>query len=396
MPSHGNRVGSVRVGRWVFEIGADGLTVVRAAQEPEAIEHDRLANALAEMHEDLQRALGVESGIDLAERAQAHVEELTQRLERANELRELLAGGLSPETVTEELDGLLEDALERYADGRYRDVLKIARVLAGALLLAYRWRDLVELLSLALAAARLVGDSIGEAWALNEIGVLAGAAGPDPLAVDLLARSRELFDSSHDHAAAETSADNLSAFTPAPSPVAPGPSHGAASWIARHKAAVGGGSAAAAIAAGLAIWLSDPKPDADILAFTTTSELPVPGTFDRERGFDVPANAVDPGETIRACDPLYIVAYVQYSNLSPQTSLTFDWRADGAPWNEQTDSTTWAGPPDFIDAGWAFRFTDDRNVSSGEPIPPGRWDLTVTIDEEVVDEATATLTNSCP
>ena len=219
---------SVRVGGGFLYVGPDRNTLIEPAEEAEAAERTSLADAL-------HRPRPGPSRLDVTEAAMAEAEQVLAQVERGASIVELLGGKVDLETVaTEVLNALLARLNERYQESRFRDVLRLARVLASVLALARRWRDLVWTLELAGEAAQRVGDVAGEAWALHERGTLNVAAGNRETATELLGKARELFEQVGDHAAAELSSHNLEQFAP------PEPSvfQRIAEWAAAHKAVV--------------------------------------------------------------------------------------------------------------------------------------------------------------
>ena len=221
----------VRVGRGLLYVGPGRNTLIEPAEKAEVAERASLAEAL--------RRPGPEpSTLDAAEAAIAKAEEVTVQAERGASILEMLARGPDPATVAKEVDRLLATLNERYRESRFRDVLRLARVLAGILLLAQRWRDLVWTLGLAKEAALELGDVAEEAWALHELGTLNVAAGNGGAATELLDRAVELFEAAGDPAAAELTSQNLQQVAAIAPPPQPGMLDRIAEWSAPHKAVI--------------------------------------------------------------------------------------------------------------------------------------------------------------
>jgi uncharacterized membrane protein YgcG len=221
--------GWVRVGRGLLYVGPERNTLIEPAGVAEAAERASLAEAL-------QRPGPEPSALDATEAAVAKAEKVTTQVERGVSILKVLAGGADPATVAKEVNGLLATLLEHYRESRYRDVLRLARVLAGVLMLAQRWRDLVWTLELAKEAAQGLGDVAAQAWALHELGTLHVAAGNSGAAAELLGRARDLFEEAGDPAAAELTSHNLQQIAAIAPP--PGVLHRIAEWSATHKAVI--------------------------------------------------------------------------------------------------------------------------------------------------------------
>ena len=178
----GEVTGRVQAGRFVLEVGSPAG--MRAHFAP-ALATDATALRVALSQPETQDTV---SG---AEEVVEDVESVTSKVERSLELFTALAQGriLDRKVLLKEVDVLL-GVLERLdRQGRHRDALRLARVLAAVLALAMRWVALVESLRIALRAARALGDAPGIAWARHELGTL--SLGAD----DAAAANRELLES---------------------------------------------------------------------------------------------------------------------------------------------------------------------------------------------------------
>jgi hypothetical protein len=367
----------VHVGGAILRVDGEADTTMRPAAGPEEAERARLADALGDL-------AGEPSALEHAERLRDTADATTARVEEVKAALELLVQGADLGQVVEQLDGWLGEVRRRYAGGDFEGVIRFVRVLTGVLVLARRWRDLVAALSLAVAAAQRVGDMAAEAWALCELGSLALVAGDEPLATQLLGLAADRFERAGDHGAAQEASARLHRH------LAP-PSRRLRS-VARRKLAAG----AVVAVAGLALVLPPERgPDAEIVAFATTSSQHAPGGFDERRGREVPATAVKPGGVLHACDPLYLVAYVRYSDMSRATRVIAEARVAGA--FAARSVSRWTLPTEFTTAERAFhRSAGGPAVSSGRPVPAGRWRYAVRLDGEVRDTESVTLRRSCP
>jgi hypothetical protein len=122
------------------------------------------------------------------------VDAVTDRVEHANKLFRAVSGDrlFDRNLLTGEIGALLGllDRLDR--EGRYEEEIRVAKALHGLCVLAFRWLDLVRSLRFALAGARAVGDKVGEAWALSELGALHLCAGDAKNAAEHLEHALEL------------------------------------------------------------------------------------------------------------------------------------------------------------------------------------------------------------
>ena len=219
----------VRVGRGLLYVGPGRNTLIEPAEKAEVAERASLAEAL--------RRPGPEpSRLDATEAAIAEAEEVTAQVERGASILRMLVQDPDPATVAKEVDRLLATLNERYREGRFRDVLRLARVLVSILLLAQRWRDLVWTLGLAKEAALALEDVAAEAWALHELGTLNIAAGNSGAATELLGSAGELFEAAGDPEAAELTSQNLQQIAAIAPP--PGMLDRIAEWSASHKAVI--------------------------------------------------------------------------------------------------------------------------------------------------------------
>jgi hypothetical protein len=194
--------GRIQVGRFVFEIGHPGGT--RADIAPKAVGANPAPLALALDQPDPPDAL------THAEEAVEEAASVTGRVERALELFTAVAQGqVDRKVVLKEVDVLI-GALERAdREGRYADVIRLARALAALLALLMRWVALVQALKLALKAARALGDPVNAAWAHHELGTFSLGAEDAAAANDHLQTALRLREQVGDRTGAEVTQHNL-------------------------------------------------------------------------------------------------------------------------------------------------------------------------------------------
>ncbi len=165
----------VTVGRYTLEVGAPAGTAIADAEGGPADTARPLQRAL---REDRERAK--EPGPEAPAGADAVVgeaSEVTAKIERAVGLFTAVAQGrVDPAALSSEIDALL-DLLQRLdRKGRWREALRVARILAALLALLGRWLALVRTLRTALHAAEELGDGAAVGWAQHELGTLHLAA----------------------------------------------------------------------------------------------------------------------------------------------------------------------------------------------------------------------------
>jgi PKD repeat protein len=119
--------------------------------------------------------------------------EVTSKIEHAVALvREVASGDLSLQSLGEEADTLFA-LLQRLSRAkRWLDALRVARCLAVVAALIGRWIELLRSLRIALHAAEELGDPLGEAWVLHELGTLHLLAGRHADASRQLERARKI------------------------------------------------------------------------------------------------------------------------------------------------------------------------------------------------------------
>jgi NB-ARC domain len=121
----------------------------------------------------------------------------------------------SPVTLLEESEALMHVQQDAAEARRWGEVLRLGRLLEGALVIGGRWGAWAITLDRCLAAAKATGDRSAEAWALHEIGTRAVCLGETGRARALLGQAVKLRESIPDDAAAAASRQNL-VFVAAP------------------------------------------------------------------------------------------------------------------------------------------------------------------------------------
>jgi tetratricopeptide (TPR) repeat protein len=344
-------------------------------------EHDVLERRPAPAAES-ERAGEVEQALDSAERGLDAGEAVAAEAEHAERVLGLLARAPDPALAAREADTLVRYLAARAREGRTRDVLRGAHVLLGAFLLAERLRELVQVLELARDAAERLGDAAEQAWALQNLGTLAAAAGKAPLATELFEQARALSQSGHGAGSS-------------------GALGKAAAVVSAHKlAAVAVGVVVLGTAPGFVVaggtWygLGGTGGSVDILGFGTRTGASDEGTFEAARGWiRLPASAVEPGETLRACKPLYFDSYVRVEGMQRGTRWSLATTVDGDAfgpvyaevWRRRGSYTSgiqsYNGPP--------------GGSSTGKPVPYGRWTVVVRIGDEERARSEVRLVEDC-
>jgi NB-ARC domain len=115
----------------------------------------------------------------------------------------------SPDRLLKESEALLRVQQRATEIGRWGEVLRLGRLVEGALVLGGRWGAWAILLERCLAAAQTIGDQSTETWALHETGTRAVCLGERGTACASLSRAIKLRESLDDHAGAAASRQNL-------------------------------------------------------------------------------------------------------------------------------------------------------------------------------------------
>jgi hypothetical protein len=349
---------------------------------------------------EVAAAIGNPTALDSIEVVVDEVDDLTGALQSIDRIVKHLSAGADARAVAEDIDAALALALLHFREGRFRHVLRLAHVLVAPLLLAYRWRDLVSLLRLALDAARELGDLAEEAWVRLDLGSLAAVSGDGVAATELFGEARELFERVGDHLGAELSVQNAAPAAPVPPPAPAWTVHGLRHLAAPHMVPVLAGAIVlvvgvvfAGIVAGHG-WPRGGGPTADIVAFAVETDPARrdEGRFDEKAGWVVPRDAVEPGGTLRTCNPVYLRTYIRFARMTAGQR----WSSSSAwPRGKGTGAlrAEWASPRAFT-----VRLSDYDTVGaapSGEPLPPGRYEVAVKVGDRELDRQDMTIASSC-
>jgi hypothetical protein len=380
----------VHVGRAYVYVGPDERIAIRRAPTRERVQAVELAVALREQQKTLTER-GARPSLAEAEALLVEAEGATTPIELAARLVEMVAQGANPAMLASYADALLVFLKVYVQEGRYRDALRLASLLVGALLYMKKWLWIVEALGLARQAADRLGDAAETAWVLHDLGTLAVAAGVKPIAVEALEQAKDLYERVGDHAGAEASSSALSQSAPlAPSAVAV-------------TAAVGAVLIAGAVPGffvGGGTWYfvggtSQPEgaraANAEVTAFAVGNDNKIPGEFEDRTGSTPPSDAVAPGETLAACKPLYVYDWVRFEGIESGTTSSSEISVNGRQF--AIDTRRWDSTEDYTVG--SVNYNGSGGVSSGTPIPYGRWELVVRIEGVEVDRARVTLEEAC-
>jgi hypothetical protein len=314
--------GRIQVGRFVLEIGHPAGTRADVAPESAGANPAPLALALSQP--------GPPDALVHAEEAVEEAASVTGRVERALELFTAVAQGqVDRKVVLKEVDVLI-GALERAdREGRYTDVIRLARALAALLALLMRWVALVQALKMALKAARALGDGFNGAWAEHELGTLSLGAEDAAAANDSLQRALRLREQIGDEPGAEVTRHNLAVLRGAFKP------DGDSFWTKPLAVAAVLAGALLLTVAGLGVWLllRDDKPPAPdtVAPLVSLDEAPESPTTERSASFAFSAD-----EEVR----------------------TFECRLDGGPFQSCVSPHNVPGPLAFGEHRFAVRAVD--------------------------------------
>jgi len=308
--------GRIQLGRFVFEIGHPGGTRADLAPEPAGANPAPLALALDQPEPP-----------DALTHAEAAVEDaasVTGRVEHALELFTAVAQGrVDRQVVLKEVDVLI-GALERAdREGRYADVIRLARALTALLALLMRWVALVQALRLALKAARALADPVNAAWAHHELGTLSLGAEDAAAANHHLETALRLREQAGDQTGAQVTQHNLKVLRKA---------FGGSPWT---KPLIVSAVLAGAALLALVLWLvlkDGDEPVTDTVApVVTLDEVPESSTTERSASFAFSAD-----EEVRR----------------------FECRLDDGPFEDCVSPHNVPGPLAFGEHTFAVRATD--------------------------------------
>ncbi len=130
-----------------------------------------LRRAVARSGKHERRTRKLEGAVESAD-------DVTTKIEHAiTVFKQVASGDLGVQALGEQAD-VLFGMLQRLNHAkRWQDAMRVARCLATLLALVGRWLELLRSLRIALHAAEQLGDPLGEAWALHELGTLNLLAG---------------------------------------------------------------------------------------------------------------------------------------------------------------------------------------------------------------------------
>jgi PKD repeat protein len=107
-------------------------------------------------------------------------------------LKEVASGSRDVSALSDEANTLFALLQRLNHNKRWEDALRVARCMATVAALIGRWLELLRSLRIALHAAEALGDPLGEAWALHELGTLELVAGRNTDANRQLEKAREI------------------------------------------------------------------------------------------------------------------------------------------------------------------------------------------------------------
>jgi hypothetical protein len=180
---------TVPAGRYVLEVGAPPGTLISLAARPKEWDPKPLARALKREERSRPKAAAATLDEVIPEAA-----EVTAKAEKAVQLFNAVAQHqvLEPESLSGEIDALLDLAERLDRHRRFEDAVRLGRALSGLLALTMRWLALARSLRIALRAAQEAGDELAAAWAKHELGTLHLAAEDAAAAERLLGEARDL------------------------------------------------------------------------------------------------------------------------------------------------------------------------------------------------------------
>jgi hypothetical protein len=378
----------VHVGEAYVYVDEPERLASRPAPTRETVRAGELAAELREFQRDPA------SAITALEELVRGAEAATEPVEKVIKLAEDLTRVPDPAIAAAYAERVAVRIVRDYRESRFRDVVRLVGALASLYLLYEKWRGLVAVLQLDRLAAEQLGDAAEAARAVNDLGVLADAAGVAPLAGELFEQARELFEQTGEHAA-ETAgqAAGLAPQAAAHAGVALGVKVAA---VAAGALVVAGGAAGFAVGDGAWYGVGGNEEareggDAEILWFSAGDDSVIPGSFSEQAGFTRPEGAVGPGDTLGACEPLYVYDYTRFENMVSGTPYVTRMTR-----GEELDASspgTWEGSAEFTEGNQTHR--GSGSTSNGEAVPYGEWELVVEIDGVEVDRESFTLEEDC-
>jgi hypothetical protein len=207
------------------------LALISLPGVPLSVQH---ISAIAEIT-DLEPTIQALLGLGLVVREQARYQAaagVADRLRRREDLGPWIHRAITyftawtsrfqrnPSVLLEEAEALLRTQQSAAETRRSGEVLRIGRLLEGALIVGGRWGAWAHVLERCLDAAKATGDRSAEAWALHQLGTRAVCVGDDSAARSLLGRAVAIRETLGDTVALAASRQNLG-FVVAPVSMAP-------------------------------------------------------------------------------------------------------------------------------------------------------------------------------
>jgi hypothetical protein len=175
------------------------------------------------------------------------------------------AGNLRPHSKDPDEDNVVAALETLYRQGRWQEVIQIARGMDRYLATAGRWGSWRKQLEKALHAARQVGDRATEAWAQNQLGVVAVGAGSAAVAEGLFRGALTIWRALGNQDGMAIANWNLKMLLAPPPPLHKGKPEGKPGGGGSALPAILGGVAAVLIVTlgiliGVAVWPDRPTP----------------------------------------------------------------------------------------------------------------------------------------
>ena len=376
--------GWVHVGRFDVFVDESGRLATKPAPTEETVRAEDLATVLRDLRREPQKAVAA------LDQSVKRVKAATGLVEKLVELARDLANLTDPAIAAKRAEELVARILDDYREGRFRDVVLLVGAVLNIYLLAERWRALVALLQLDRLSAEELGDSAEALAARHDLDVLAEACGLSPPAGESPDEAHDAAEPAGDQAA-ESTRQAVSATTQ------PAAKTGVALGVKVAAAVVGTvvlAGAATGFAVGDGVWFNldgdDAEEvraggDAEILRFAAGDSGEVPGSFSQQTGDTPPAGSVGPGESLGACEPLYIYDYTRFENMRAgtpfRTTLTRQTEFS------ESEAETWEWPSEFTRGFVTY--------NGGEPFSYGEWFLVVEIGGVEVARESFTLVEAC-
>ena len=209
------------------------LALISVPGVPLSVQH---ISAIAEVT-DLEPGIQALLGLGLVVRDNARYQAasgIADRLRRREDLKPWIHRAITyftawtarfqrnPNVLLEEAEALLRTQQSAAETRRSGEVLRIGRLLEGALIVGGRWGAWANVLERCLDAAKATGDRSAEAWALHQLGTRAVCVGDDSVARSLLGQAVAIRETLGDAGALAASRHNLGfVLAPVPAPVPP-------------------------------------------------------------------------------------------------------------------------------------------------------------------------------